>query len=421
MEVCRIGRVLANRCGRSAIAFSLNSLGLAVDRKETQTVTPVLGVLLLSLLAVGISACAGNDSNQPVDPPDELGGFGVGHTSFTPVDVRRDDRPLLVDVWYPVDAEDVRDSPRTNYPLAAGIGLDSEVAVDDLPVSARQNQTLLVFSHGYGGINTQSVELMETLASHGFVVASPEHTGNAQASLTDEFDEAAANRVPDVSFLIDAMLARDGDPEDDFYDRIDENRVGVVGHSFGGMTAIGMAAGWAGAGPDSRVAAIASISAVIDPELQSDARSGPNAGFDAQQLSSIAVPIMLIGGTEDTNVPIGNNEIAFEQITSAPRVYKVDVIGATHTHFASVCAIGNLLIDLGLGPEAWPELGAEALVEPYEVTCTPEAFPIEEAIRLQNLYVVSFFKRHLLNQEGYDQYLSTDYADGEPAIVFSVK
>lgn len=383
--------------------------------------TSILPVLLLFLLVVGISACGGNDSEQPVDAPDLLGAFGVGHTSFTLIDASRDDRSLLVDVWYPVDAEDVQDSPRTKYPLAAGIGLDSEVAVEDLPVSTRQNQTLLVFSHGYGGINTQSVELMETLASHGFVVVSPEHTGNAQSSLTDEFDEAAANRVPDVSFLIDTMLARNRDSEDDFFHRIDESRVGVVGHSFGGMTAIGMAAGWAGAAPDPRVAAIAPISAVIDPELQSDSRRGPNAGFDAQQLSSIVVPVMLIGGTEDTNVPIGNNEIAFEQIMSAPNVYKVDIIGATHTHFANVCAIGNLLVDLGLGPEAWPELGAEALVEPYKVTCTPEAFPIEEALRLQNLYVVSFFKRHLLNQKGYSQYLRTDYADGEPAIVFSVK
>lgn len=381
----------------------------------------ILRVLLLFLLAVGISACGDNDPEQPVDAPDLLGAFGVGHTSFTLIDASRDDRSLLVDVWYPVDAEDAQDSPRTKYPLAAGIGLDSDVAVDDLPVSARQNQTLLVFSHGYGSINTQSIELMEALASHGFIVASPEHTGNAQSSLTDEFDKAAANRVPDVSFLIDTMLARNRDPEDDFFDRIDENRVGVVGDSFGGMTAIGMAAGWAGASPDPRVAAIAPISAVLDPTLQRDPRSGPNAGFDAQQLSTIVVPVMLVGGTEDTTVSIGNNEIAFEQITNAPRVYKVDVIGATHTHFASVCAIGNLLIDLGLGPETWPDLGAEALIEPYEVTCTPEAFPIEEAIRLQNLYVVSFFKRHLLNQRGYDQYLSTAYADGEPAIVFSVK
>ena len=381
----------------------------------------ILAVLLLLLLVAGISACADDDSEQPVDAPDQLGQFGVGHTTFTPVDASRDNRSLLIDVWYPVDAKDVQDSPPTKYPLAAGIGLDSEVAVDDLPVSERQNQTLVVFSHGYGGINTQSIKLMEILASHGFIVASPEHTGNAQSSLTDEYDQAAANRVPDVSFVIDTMLARDRDPEDEFFERITESRVGVVGHSFGGMTAIGMAAGWAGAAPDPRVAAIASISAVIDPGLQSDPRSGPNAGFDAQQLSSIVVPVMLVGGTEDTDVPIGNNEIAFEQITSAPKVYKVDVIGATHTHFANVCAIGNLLIDLGLRPEAWPEIGAEALVEPYEVTCTPEAFPIEEALRLQNLYVVSFFKRHLLNQKGYDQYLRTDYADGEPAIVFSVK
>jgi predicted dienelactone hydrolase len=376
---------------------------------------------LLALLVTGLIACGGDPSTQPVDSPDMLGAFAVGHMSFTAFDAGRDDRPLLVDVWYPVDEEDAQDSPRVKYPLLGDIGLDSEVAVEGLPVSGRQGQTLLVFSHGYGGINTQSVELMEALASHGFIVASPEHTGNAQSSSTDSFDEAAANRVPDVSFLIDTMVARNEDPEDPFYERLDESRVGVVGHSFGGMTAIGMAAGWAGAEADSRVAAIAPISAVIDGDLQGDSRSGPNAGFDAQQLSSIVVPVMLIGGTEDINVPIGNNAIAFEQITNAPKVYKVDVIGATHTHFANVCAIGDLLLDLGLSQETWPALGAEALVGPYDATCSDEVFPIDEATRLQNLYVVSFFKRHLLNQSGYDQFLTTAHADTELAIALSVK
>ena len=84
--------------------------------------TAIFRALLLFLLAVGFSACGDNASEEPVDAPDRLGAFGVGHTSFTPVDASRDDRSLLVDVWYPVDAEDVQDSPATTYELAAGIG-----------------------------------------------------------------------------------------------------------------------------------------------------------------------------------------------------------------------------------------------------------------------------------------------------------
>jgi predicted dienelactone hydrolase len=391
--------------------------------REGPRMPSILRVFLLASLVTGLIACGDDNegSGEPVEPPDSLGAFAVGHTSFTAVDPARNDRPLPVDVWYPVDREDAQDAPLARYPLAAGISLSSKVAVEGLPVSGRKSQTFLVFSHGYGGTNTQSVDLMETLASHGFIVASPEHTGNAQSSMTDSFDEAAANRVPDVSFLIDTMFARNRDPEDDFYNRLDERSVGVLGHSFGGMTAIGVAAGWAGAQADPRVAAIVPISAVINAELQSEPRNSPNAGFDAEQLASIRVPVMLIGGTKDTNVPIENNAIAFEEMTSAPRVYKVDIIGATHTHFANICSIANLLISLGIGPQAWPAIGAQALIEPYQETCSAEAFPIDEAIRLQNLYVVSFFKRHLLNQKGYDRYLTTDYAKREPAIRFSVR
>ncbi|MFH2008622.1 MAG: alpha/beta fold hydrolase [bacterium] len=377
--------------------------------------------LILASLVGGLVACGEDSQDGPVAPPDQLGELAVGHTSFTAVDAARGDRSLLVDVWYPVDAADARDTPVTSYPLMAWIGLESEVAVEGLPVSARENQTLLVFSHGYGGINTQSTELMEALASHGFVVASPEHTGNAQSSMTDDFEQAAENRVPDVSFVIDTLIERSLDPEDPFYGRLDEERVGVVGHSFGGMTAVGVATGWANAGPDPRVAAIAPISAVIDDDLQSEDRPSPYAGFTADQLAGVTVPVMLIGGTEDVNVPIENNALAYEQLVNAPWVYKVDVIGANHTHFANVCAIGDMLLDLNLSIDSWPSLGATELVEPYAATCSEDAFPIEEASRLQNLYVVSFFRRHLLGQQGYDHYLSEDYADTEPAITCSHK
>lgn len=384
--------------------------------------------LLLSACSEGSSACtdtqlaeASCEAEPSVDPPDAFGAFAVGHLQFTAVDPARDNRSLLVDVWYPADPEELTGFEPTRYPLAGPIALPSQLAMDGLPVSSRPEQTLLVFSHGYRGINIQSFELMEALASHGFVVASPEHTGNAQASPTDSFDDAAAHRVPDVSFLIDTMLERSRDPDDVFYARLDEQRVGVLGHSFGGMTAIGAAVGWAGAGPDPRVAAIAPISAVIDPDLQDQSRDGPNAGFTEAQLATLGVPVMLIGGTEDLNVPIENNAIAFEQIVNAPEVFKVDIIGATHTHFAAICPIGNLLIDTGIGVESWPSIGATDLIEPYETTCGEDAFPFEEATRLLRLYVVAFFKRELLDDAAYAPYLSADFAETEPPIAFSAK
>lgn len=381
-------------------------------------VAGLLAVVLADIMGCGDGSGGGS---LPVDAPDALGSFAVGHMQYTAIDPARGDRMLAVHVWYPIDAGEESGVPFVNYDLAGGIGLDSEVAHEGAPVSSRRKQTFVVFSHGYQGISLQSIGLVETLASHGFVVAAPEHTGNSQFSQADSFDQAAANRVPDVVLLFDDMLARNADPGGPFYRRIDDRRYGVVGHSFGGMTAIGVAAGWAGAELDPRVAAIVPISAVIDASLQSDERSGPNAGFTREQLAKITVPTMLMGGSEDVNVFPENNQIAFAQIVNAPRVYKVEIIGANHNHFASVCTFGDLLIGLGLGPEDWPSVGAEALIEPYNATCGEGVFPIAEATRLENLYVVSFFKRHLLNQRGYDRYLSAEFADSEPAIAFAVK
>jgi hypothetical protein len=109
---------------------------------------------------------------------------------------------------------------------------------------------------------------------------------------------------------------------------------------------------------------------------------------------------------------------SFDLISSAFR-YRVDVVGANHTHFANVCDIGNTLIDLGVAIDQWPLIGAEALVPIYADTCVPPAFPIEEATRLQNLYAVALFRRHLLGERYYDNFLTGAYAAArEPDTVF---
>jgi len=362
---------------------------------------------VLAMLAV--AAVAGSCSDDGVvDAPDELGSFAVGHTMLTIVDAERDDRELRVDVWYPVDEADATDGPFSEYSLQGLFSLASEVAVDDLPVSSAGPHPLLVFSHGFGGINTQSTQLMEALASHGFVIASPEHTGNTALDSSD--DVPAEKRVPDVAVVIDRMFERSNTTGDAFESRIDEAKVGVLGHSFGGSTALGTVAGFGGAEPDPRVKVIGVIAGGVGSD-----------NFSEEALATVTAPTILLVGTLDQSA-VENHDYAFANMPNAEALFKVEITGANHTHFADVCAIGDFLLDLGLSQDQWPGLGAEALIQPYNDTCTEDVYPIAEAHRLQNLYMVAHFKRYLLEQRGYDRFLSSAYAQAnEPAVSFITK
>jgi predicted dienelactone hydrolase len=380
-------------------------------------------LILASVIAM-LAACGG-DSGTPVvrEPPPEVepepfaepDGFGfnaVGHTSFTPVDETRNDRSLLVDVWYPVDAGDAWPVPRVRYDLGVLPTTGSaEVAVSFLPISEREGRALLVFSHDFGALNTQSTLLMEVLASHGFIMASVTHTGSTATATTEPSDDAttaATHRVPDISFVIDAMLEQSATAMTAFTGTVDGSRVGVLGQAFGGMTSLGVAAGWAGGAIDERVKAIVPISATVE------------GTFSNGQLADIELPALLLGGSEDTVVPISNNAVAFEQMTSSPALYKVDIDGATHEHFGMVCAMGDALYDANLGLSLWRAMGMDDLVDPYDENCRgPEA---DEVLRLENLYVVAFFRRHLRDEEAYSKYLTAEYAAAnEPAINLDAK
>ncbi len=374
------------------------------------------------------------------DAPGTTGSWAVGHRQFASVDTSRihtgclgggndggacsaasecpggscvnapAGRPLPLDVWYPIDA-DASYGPFSGYVLAGPYTLASTLAHEDAAVSAAGARPLVVFSHGSGGIAVQSVHLMEQLASHGFVVVAPTHTGNAQtdaaAGIPDvSLDQALLDRVPDVSFVIDHMLALAATPADPFFGRIDGAKIGVAGHSLGGFTALAVKAGYQGIPPDARVDAIMPIA--------------PAASFlgDAE-LANVTVPTLFMTGTLDDLLA---DEIrAAGLIQSSPFDYRADVIGATHTHFADICDIANVLLSLGFGPSTWPTLGAGALVQPYYDTCVPPAFSIAEATRIENLYATAFFRRHLLGETAYDPFLTTSYATAnEPDVTFVV-
>jgi len=362
-----------------------------VIQRRSRTRLSLLPLVLGTLVAGTVCAS---------DVPDELGPWAVGHTAFTAIDTARDDRELPLDLWYPVDPEDAVGEV-TFYSLLGPIGFDSTLALEGVPVSSAGPRPLIVFSHGSGGINLQSVRLMEHLASHGFVVVSPEHTGNTQDDMSSPNPEA--DRYPDVAFVIDEMEAHDATPGDDFDGRIDTQNVGVIGHSFGGMTAQFMAAGHPPFGPDVRVKAIMPV-------------AGSSNQLTDAELMGITIPTLLMVGTLD---PLQVESVRSFDLISSAFLYRVDVVGATHTHFANVCDIGNTLISIGLGVDLWPAIGAAALVPIYADTCVPPAFPIEEATRLQNLYAVALFRRHLLGERYYDNYLTGAYAAArEPDTAF---
>ncbi len=383
--------------------------------------------------------CLSSGTCAPADEPGATGPWGVGHRQLVSVDASRTNglrcmggskvgracttdancpsstcsvgRYLPLEVWYPVDAPDAY-GPFTGYSLQNIVTLPSELAHENAAVSAGGARPLIVFSHGSGGIAIQSLRLMERLASHGFVVVAPNHTGNTTSDgtavppTTVSPAQALLDRVPDVTFVITHMESLATTPADPFFGRIDTTNVGVTGHSLGGFTALAVKSGYSGNLPDARVKAIMpvapSASALTDPEL-----------------ASITVPTLFMTGTLD---PLLADEVrAAGLIQSSPFNYRADVIGAIHTHFANICDIAAALIAAGFQPGQWASIGAGALVAPYNDTCIPPAFPIAEATRLQNLYATAFFRRHLLGETVYDPYLTTTYATtNEPDIDFIV-
>ncbi|HKP30715.1 MAG TPA: hypothetical protein VJU15_14990, partial [Gemmatimonadales bacterium] len=188
-----------------------------------------------------------------------------------------DYRKLLVEIWYPADVgrgavrATVHPDPDAlakamaadlpgGYPAflfqSAGSGL-TWAWRDQAVTGAERSFPLLVFSHGFGGTRVQNGFEMAELASHGYIIASVEHSYNAMATrfpdgTSAKMDSAAAFVLSadstsvrivniwaaDGRFVIDRMFALDrGDPRQMLSGRIDTTKVGYFGHSFGGATA----------------------------------------------------------------------------------------------------------------------------------------------------------------------------------------
>lgn len=120
---------------------------------------------------------------------------------------------------------------------------DLDLYVPEAFPSARLS--LIVISHGLGASRTDFADMARHLASHGFAVAVPDHPGSntsyqleflANLSYQDIDPLEFVYRPWDVKTILNTFAA---DPL--YSQRFDLEEVGVIGHSFGGYTALALA------------------------------------------------------------------------------------------------------------------------------------------------------------------------------------
>ena len=110
------------------------------------------------------------------------------------------------------------------------------------PEALNQPAPLAIIAHGLGSQRSDYAYLAQHLASHGYIVAIPEHIGSGdryqQAYLRGEVNVAVSpiefySRPRDITHLLDKL-----ERHPDYKEQINWSQVGILGHSFGGMTAL---------------------------------------------------------------------------------------------------------------------------------------------------------------------------------------
>ena len=252
--------------------------------------------------------------------PFDRGEHPVGVRTVELRDAARD-RPLTIEVWYPATAAyagaDLDPARRDRYPIIPGFPDSYQHAVRDA-APAPGLHPLVVFSHGLAGHRRQSTFFCTHLASHGYAVIAPVHTGNTFRELmgaTAPVDGARwatwmRDRPADVHFVID----RAGDGSLDL--AIDVDRVGVTGHSFGGWTAIASIAA------EPRIAAAVALApAISNPVMR--------AALDLTWRRPVST--LVIAAERDSILPLAEIEVTYDLL--APPRQLVTLLAIDHQHF----------------------------------------------------------------------------------------
>ena len=346
-------------------------------------------LIMIGLLLVLIAPLAAQEAPTPepvglrADAPTYAlhGPYWVGTTMQEAEAVSH---PTIVTLWYPA-LNPAGQEERITYDWRGSTVFGHAIEGGE-PARANAPYPLVIFSHGANGMPIASPYLLEHLASWGFVIMAIDHTDSSVNPSPEGNFSAVFTRPQDVSWEIDfaeSLSAENGS----LASMIDADQVAVIGHSFGGETALLAAGAQVDFGPGSwcdvypntllppeggganlcpsgyagaidELATVAGLESAPeglwpswgDPRVDAIVPLAPGfRDFSAESFAQMTVPTMVMFGTADkwvhTDWPL-YAPFAFEQIGSPARSL-VEFVNSDHLIFTDKCDTMPWLIDMG--------------------------------------------------------------------------
>ncbi|WP_185474883.1 alpha/beta hydrolase [Synechococcus sp. BSA11S] len=279
------------------------------------------------------------------------------------------------------------------------------------------NVPVIVFSHGLSSQPKDYAVGLRHLASHGYVVAAPQHPGSdstwvkglINGTNKDVFDvNEFINRPKDLSYVMDELERRN---DESFQGRLVLDNIGVAGHSFGGYTAL--AVGGAKIDFDylktecNRSFAAIDVSLLLECqalELPRTAYSfkdnrvtsilGYNpvnrSLFGPKGIAAIPLPTMFISGSYDPAAPPARQQAASFTWLTNPNKYWMMVEGQAHVNFDNI------------------DPGIKTSIESVTHLALPNEQLIQDYVKSM---MTPFFNVYVKQDPRYKEFLQSSYAE----------